>query len=182
MEKWVGRGCYRRLDFLQRDLLSVLTSAAAQSKTVSLPLTHSHIVTHIPTYTHTHTHTHTHTQMNQKAVAVGRVYLQARDQAVVGGKTGTLESPALAYTAANLERDLAEQLTLSSSSLSDEGAEPVAKAIPEVKGGDGEIKMVEDGDLVDELTVAEESYRTGDTVYLSARCVWRSCDVHVSVM
>jgi protein polybromo-1 len=81
MEKWVERCCYRRLDSLQNDLLSILSFAAEQSPTLC-----------------------------QSAVAVGRAYIGARDAMVTGGKGGRLTSPALSYTAEHLEHDIAGKM------------------------------------------------------------------------
>ena len=115
-------------------------------------------------------------------MAVGRVYLTTRDLAASGGKGGRLTSPALTYTSEDLERDIARKINLAASS-DDKGAEPVAKAKVEREKEGGEMMEVEGSETFEELTVSGKTYRVGDIVYLTARCVsLRSCDHHVCVM
>ena len=107
--------------------------------------------------------------MFHRAVSVGRVFLQARDQAV-GKKGGSrLWSPALAYSAEDLERELAEKLT----SSGEEEAEPVTKETGEGVGkalsDHGHPVPADTSDLCDQLTVLDTTYSVGDVVYLSSR-------------
>ena len=116
-------------------------------------------------------------------MAVGRVYLTTRDLVASGGKGGRVTSPALTYTSEDLERDIAQKMNLAASS-DDKGAEPVAKAKVEREKEGGEMMEVgESGEMFEELAVSGKTYRVGDIVYLTARCVsLRSCDHHVCVM
>ena len=167
MEKWVERGCYQRLDSLQKDLFSILSFAAEKTPAVGDQIS-------APVIRHSLSQC---VQLCQSAMAVGRVFLRHRDL-VVGGKGGRLASPALSLTADELERTLAGKLAFPE----DQGVEPVAKAMAEKD----EKEVVETGETFDRLTVSGKTYHIGDVVYLKSRCApilsgW-SCDVHVSVM
>ena len=88
---------------------------------------------------------------------------------MVGKKGSHLWSPALSYTADDLERDLSDKLT---------GSEPVRKlTVGEEGEKDGVGGKATDlpqtsptsTDFSDQLTVSDFTYHVGDVVYLSAR-------------
>ena len=112
-------------------------------------------------------------------MAVGRAYIRARDAVVAGGKGGKLTSPTLSYTAEHLEQDIAGKM----SSSDKKGVEPVAKKTTAESEVGKAMEVAGSGETFDELTEAGKTYRVGDVVYLTSRCVsdW-SCDLHVCVM
>ena len=102
-------------------------------------------------------------------MAVGRAYIRARDAVVSGGKAGRLTSPALSYTAEDLEQDIARKMA---TSPDEKGVGPVDMATVEEEGEvEKGLEVAGSGEKFDELTVAGKSYHIGDVVYLTARCV-----------
>lgn len=120
--------------------------------------------------------------MCQKALVVGRQYLRTRDLAVAG-KAGQLSSPALNYTADNLEHDLAfKYSSVKRESESIAAMETTARKRKREQEEEEEEKkrMLEVAESYDELTESGNTYHVGDVVYLTSRLATTYCHVTVT--